>query len=481
MKKNYSNLEKLSSDLKNLFQNQKQEENHFDFEIICQQNQKAKQFQFKTHKSILSTRSQYFKSLFNSKMKEYQENKLILKDFSNSILSSILNYLYSGKIEINSENAVEILMFSSKYLIDELIEVSSNFIKQNLQIETIIDILKLSELMDLNELSESSYQFISEKFDKFIKTPFFLELEENHLNTILLNDELLVNEFEIFQSLIKWGKRKLNISQEIKNENIDKEEKEKLQDQFSNLIQKIRFIDFSQQEMRDTLKEDLIPNPISQKINQFLIIQNENNETKLKEFIQKENMLIFKPRFRFGSSIIQERKHFDKLKEWVSDDNFFSRMKLGFSARKNGFDCKKWHLAVDNKGKTLVIIKTRDNFIFGGFTQVGWSSGERRWIRDPKAFIFSLRNDKNNRKPAKLPIKRAQENNAICYRYFDGGPFFGTGYDLWLYSDLQPGFSNLGQTYKLPKGIKFGSNEAKSYLAGSYNKWKVAELETFFI
>ncbi|KAJ5070881.1 hypothetical protein M0811_01862 [Anaeramoeba ignava] len=202
----YLNLEKLSNDLKNLFQNQNQNQNqyesYFDFEIICEQNK----ISFKTHKSILSSRSEYFKSLFNSKMKEYQENKLILKDVSNSILFSILNYFYSGKIEINLENVIEILIFSSKYLIDELIEISLNFIKNNLQIETIVDILKLSERMNLNQLLDSSYKFISENLHKFIKTSFFLELEENHLNSLLSNDFILINEFELFQSIIKWGK-----------------------------------------------------------------------------------------------------------------------------------------------------------------------------------------------------------------------------------------------------------------------------------
>ncbi|KAJ5076866.1 hypothetical protein M0811_00184 [Anaeramoeba ignava] len=225
----YSNLEKLSNDLKNLFQNQnqneKEEETYFDFEIICEQDQTS----FKTHKSILSSRSQYFKSLFNSKMKEYQENKLILQEVSSPILSSILNYFYSGKIEINSENAIQILIFSSKYLIDELIEFSSNFIKNNLQFEIIIDILKLSESMNFNQLLDSSYKFILDNFEEFIKTSFFLELEENHLNSILSNDNISINEFKLFQSIIKWGKHKSNINQKFEQRRKRKNSKSNFQ------------------------------------------------------------------------------------------------------------------------------------------------------------------------------------------------------------------------------------------------------------
>ncbi|KAJ5075446.1 hypothetical protein M0811_07416 [Anaeramoeba ignava] len=242
-------------------------------------------------------------------MKEFQENKLILKDFSSSILFPILNYFYSGKIEINLENAVEILMFSSKYLIDELIETCLNFIKNNLEFETIVDLLKLSETINFKQLIDFSYQFIFDNFDEFIKTPFFLELEQNHLNSILSNNEIQTNEFEIFQSIIKWGKHKSNINQTKK---LEKQEKEKLQDQISNIIQKIRFIDFSDQQIEDILKEDLIPNQISQKLVQFQNLQNENDQKEIEEFLQKENTLIFQSRFR--STIIQERKQFQKLK-----------------------------------------------------------------------------------------------------------------------------------------------------------------------
>ncbi|KAJ5067344.1 btb/poz domain-containing protein [Anaeramoeba ignava] len=494
----YSNLEKLSNDLKNLFQNQNQNENenedesYFDFEIICEQNQ----ISFKTHKSILSSRSYYFKTLFKSKMKEYQENKLILKDVSSSILSSILNYFYSGKIEINLENAIQILIFSSKYLIDELIEISSNFIKKNLQIESIVDILKISETMNLNQLLYFAYQFISENFDKFIKTPFFFELEENHLNSILSNDKIPINEFELFQSIIKWGKHKSNINQEKDNQKLKKKEKEKFQDQISNIIHKIRFIDFTKQELEDTLKEDLIPDQISQKLIYFQIIQ--ENENKLKEFIQfiqKENgnSFIFKTRFKLDSEIIQVNEYADKLREWINDNEFFFKMEKRYSTKREGIDCKKWHSICDNKGKTLVIIKSKDNFIFGGFTSIGFTNDKSKWsdnygnngyISDPNAFIFSLRNDKNDRKPEIFKIKSNFEDYAIYYNQHFGPNFGGENiyksHDFCFNSNLKQGDSNFGHTYNLPNDIKYKTNEAKSYLAGS-SSFEVEELETFFI
>ncbi|KAJ5067351.1 btb/poz domain-containing protein [Anaeramoeba ignava] len=342
------------------------------------------------------------------------------------------------------------------------------------------------------------------------------ENEKNHLNFILLNDDIIpINEFELFQSIIKWGKHKSNINQE---KELEKEEKEKFQNQISNIINKIRFIDFTKQELKDTLKEDLIPNQISQKLIYFQKLQENENETNFQEFIQKENQnensFIFQSRFK--SSIIQEKEHIDKLREWINDDNFFLKMKLGYSTKKEGIDCEKWHSICDNKGKTLVIIKSKNNFIFGGFTSIGFTNDESKWsdnygnngyISDPNAFIFSLRNDKNDRKPERFKIKQKRKDYAIYYNQHFGPNFGGENpYKSYLYFNfnlqqgdsnfggenlykshdfcfnfnLQKGDSNFGHTYNLPNDIKYKTNESKNYLAGS-SSFEIEELETFFI
>ncbi|KAJ5075773.1 hypothetical protein M0811_06635 [Anaeramoeba ignava] len=182
------------------------------------------------------------------------------------------------------------------------------------------------------------------------------------------------------------------------------------------------------------------------------------------------------------SEIIKDIEYVKKLQEWINDNDFFSKMKKGFSAKKDGFNSQNWHKAVDGKGKTLIIIKTKQNFIFGGFTQVGFKHSQYgESINDSNAFIFSLRNDKGDRIPAKFTIKQGQEGNAI-YSNLNYGPFFGYSYpDFHLNSNLQPGWSNFGKSYNPPNGITYNTDSGKSYLAGSYNSWVVDEFETYFI
>ncbi|KAJ5073137.1 hypothetical protein M0811_09092 [Anaeramoeba ignava] len=221
------------------------------------------------------------------------------------------------------------------------------------------------------------------------------------------------------------------------------------------------------------------------KENQQMKIEIEEKNKEIEDKWKKENEEL-KSKFELmelrkifpDSEIIQDIEYVKKLQEWINDNDFFSKMKKGFSAKRDGFNSQNWHKAVDGKRKTLVIIKTKDNFIFGGFTQVGFN-GNTGNIYDSNAFIFSLRNDKGDRIPAKFTYKLGH----AIYSSLNYGPYFGysDNYDFYLESNLQPGYSNFGWSYNLPNGITYGTNEAKSYLAGSPDKWVVDELETYFI
>ena len=108
----------------------------------------------------------------------------------------------------------------------------------------------------------------------------------------------------------------------------------------------------------------------------------------------------------------------------------------------NGSNSKDFHKYCDNKGATLTIIETEDNFIFGGFTTLDWkyngkydysSNGfgnDIRYDKGKTTFLFSLnvmkKYDMFNR-----------ENIAIIIRK-DLGPTFGN-YDLYLNEDLKSG------------------------------------------
>ena len=65
------------------------------------------------------------------------------------------------------------------------------------------------------------------------------------------------------------------------------------------------------------------------------------------------------------------------------------------------------------------------------------------------------------------------------YDHYNYGPTFGGGHDLYITSDGLTGYTNLGHAYLPPTGYTYGQNNAKNFLAGTYN-FRVSEYEVFY-
>ena len=82
--------------------------------------------------------------------------------------------------------------------------------------------------------------------------------------------------------------------------------------------------------------------------------------------------------------------------------------------------------------------------------------------------------------PFKCPIIYDKNSRAIiCNPSY--GAIFGVG-DLYIVNNAntnQNSYSNLGATYKPPAGYQYGTPQARSLFAGSYN-FTPTEIEAFY-
>ena len=70
------------------------------------------------------------------------------------------------------------------------------------------------------------------------------------------------------------------------------------------------------------------------------------------------------------------------------------KAELLYRGTRDGFRAYDCHLKIDDKGPTLSIVKTTENKIFGGYTNIPWKSYAGVIIDNGLSFIFSLKNDK---------------------------------------------------------------------------------------
>ena len=151
---------------------------------------------------------------------------------------------------------------------------------------------------------------------------------------------------------------------------------------------------------------------------------------------------------------------------------------LLYRATRDGFTPAAFHSRCDNISNTITIIKTNLNYVFGGYTSVGWNSNEE-WITDSDAYIFSLR-----RNGISTNEKYVVKSPQYAYIGFSSSNLFafGAGYDVLISANSNKNngsFTNFGFSYQLPLGYTYPSQKAQNYLSGNYNNWFTTEIEVF--
>ncbi|XP_068705888.1 fibrillin-1-like isoform X1 [Montipora foliosa] len=156
----------------------------------------------------------------------------------------------------------------------------------------------------------------------------------------------------------------------------------------------------------------------------------------------------------------------------IGDD---SRWELCYRSSTHGTYDYRFHSNCDGKSNTVTIVKKND-FVFGGFTDIPWESPQNgyQFGATEKAFIFSLRNAEEL-PPFKSNVKNPSK--AIRNHKF-AGPTFGQNDILidrhtWIWNSL---FTNFGDNYIVPTGV-----QNKSTLLAGASKFKEDEVEVFFL
>ena len=72
----------------------------------------------------------------------------------------------------------------------------------------------------------------------------------------------------------------------------------------------------------------------------------------------------------FPNTQLLNQQYDDKLREWLGNDY---QWKLLYRASEHGYTAESFHECCDDKGPTLIVIKSDGGWIFGGYTTQSWS------------------------------------------------------------------------------------------------------------
>ncbi|CAF4312820.1 unnamed protein product, partial [Rotaria sordida] len=129
----------------------------------------------------------------------------------------------------------------------------------------------------------------------------------------------------------------------------------------------------------------------------------------------------------FPNGTLLQKEHQKKLNEFYGKTN--QRWELIYKATRDGFDANTFHSRCNNKGPTMTIIQSNNNYLFGGYTTIPWTSDDS-YKNDTTAFLFTLTNP-HNIPPTKYLINPGNAANTV-FHHNSYGPYFGAGPDMYL-------------------------------------------------
>ena len=167
--------------------------------LLCSDNQ-----EIPCHRNILVSSSPYFKAMFCNNFRETQQNRVDLKGVSATILSSIVDYVYTGQITITMENVLPLMQSASMLQYNHLFEACSVFLQGQLSPDNCLSMVRLSKILDCTSLREKAREMAMRSFSDVVESEDLCELSLPELMGYLEDDCLCAEEEQVFETLLAW-------------------------------------------------------------------------------------------------------------------------------------------------------------------------------------------------------------------------------------------------------------------------------------
>ena len=322
-----------------------------------------------------------------------------------------------------------------------ILKIGENMSKKNI-------IMKISNTTKFEDIFYEHYFDFDElvKLDKTFR--LYDELEEifSTLITCLNEKKIIIKEVKNDEIILGLKIMSMTGKEKIIDLKLNKKELEK-DSIIKELCKKINILEEENKNLKNETKN--LKDEIKIIKDELNIIKKwkEDNEKNMKELLEQyENQKKFK---LLDSKILAKFEDYQFIEKIYreSDKNFINKklkMKLLYRVSRDGDSSSTFHQKCDNIKDTVTLVKTKNNLIFGGYTNQTWNGGDYK--KDDKAFCFSidLKKKYNNKGTGK---------SVFCCKNL--GPCFGDAL-FWIYDNClsKGGFMNDGLNQRYDNQIK---------------------------
>uniref|UniRef100_A0A8D1S975 Kelch like family member 7 n=1 Tax=Sus scrofa TaxID=9823 RepID=A0A8D1S975_PIG len=174
---------------------------------LCDVILKVQERKIPAHRVVLAAASHFFNLMFTTNMLESKSFEVELKDAEPDIIEQLVEFAYTARISVNSNNVQSLLDAANQYQIEPVKKMCVDFLKEQVDASNCLGISVLAECLDCPELKATADDFIHQHFTEVYKTDEFLQLDVKRVTHLLNQDTLTVRaEDQVYDAAVRWLK-----------------------------------------------------------------------------------------------------------------------------------------------------------------------------------------------------------------------------------------------------------------------------------
>ena len=137
-------------------------------------------------KGLLIGRSEYFRAMFRSNMRESRENEVEVRDCSKGLFLLFLEYLYTGIVDVGMDHALDLYVLADRYRVIDLSRECVEVIGSGLSNDNAIRMLVDVDGLGVGALKDVCMLYVVSNFDKVVMNKEVMNSLSQALNWELL-------------------------------------------------------------------------------------------------------------------------------------------------------------------------------------------------------------------------------------------------------------------------------------------------------
>ncbi|XP_077283195.1 kelch-like protein 26 [Arctopsyche grandis] len=154
------------------------------------------------HSAVLTASSDHFKSHLNENKTDVQE--LVFDDIDSTNMNMLVDYCYTGNIEICENNVKDLLNLAGSLQIVPIVRACCHFLEESIDIKNCLEITTLAKLFSCTILEHLGLDFARNHFKELVRSKDFVKLDCSHVISLIKCELDVSSELDVWLGVKKW-------------------------------------------------------------------------------------------------------------------------------------------------------------------------------------------------------------------------------------------------------------------------------------